>query len=62
MTLLRTVQGVRLRGAAHRKGRDYDLSQAGLDPHDFFASFKVLLQRSTEALRGLTEFATSQSR
>lgn len=59
MALLRTIQGVRSRGAAHRKGSDYDLSAAGLDPSNFHASFKHLLERSTETLKHLAAFATA---
>jgi Glu-tRNA(Gln) amidotransferase subunit E-like FAD-binding protein len=54
MTLLRTIQGVRSRGAAHRKASDYDLSRAGLDPADFHASFTVL--------KDLTAYANSRTR
>ncbi len=60
VTLLRTIQGVRSRGAAHRKGGDYDLSQAGLDPNDFHESFKLLLERCTQMLADLAAFASSQ--
>ncbi|MDQ3692629.1 MAG: hypothetical protein M3464_03240 [Chloroflexota bacterium] len=58
--LLRTIQGVRSRGAAHRKGSDYDLTQAGLDPSDFHESSKQLLERSTTMLNDLAIFAGSR--
>lgn len=59
MALLRTIQGVRSRGAAHRKSGDYDLTQAGLNPKDLHESFKQLLERSTETLKDLSSFAAS---
>jgi hypothetical protein len=62
MALLRTIQGVRSRGAAHRKGSDYDLNQAGLDPSDFHESFKQLLQRCTQMLNDLVAFTETVQR
>jgi hypothetical protein len=60
IALLRTIQGIRSRGVAHRKGSDYDLTRAGLEPEDFHASFKQLLEQSTTMLRDLTSFSTSR--
>lgn len=60
IALLRTIQGIRSRGAAHRKGSDYDLAASGLDPKNFFASFRQLLDRTTEMLSDLETFAKSR--
>ncbi len=60
MTLLRTVQGIRSKGAAHRKGSDYNLAQAGLDPKDYQKSFRQLLEGVTLMLREIENFATSR--
>jgi hypothetical protein len=57
LALLRTIQGVRSRGAAHRKGKDFDLKQAGLDPQDLHGSFKQLLEQSTAMLTDIAKFA-----
>lgn len=54
---LRTIYGVRSRGAAHRRGSDFDLAKAGLDPNDLTGSFEKLLEASVEMLEGLKEFA-----
>lgn len=61
IALLRTIQGIRSRGSAHRKGSDYDLAQAGLDPSDFHASFKQLLERSTITVQELGLYVSSRS-
>jgi hypothetical protein len=61
MALLRTIQGVRTRGTAHRKGSDYDLTQAGLDPDDLQKSFLQLLTNSTEMLINLEKHAKAQA-
>jgi hypothetical protein len=62
MNLLRTIQGVRSKGAAHRKGGDYDLSKAGLDPADLRQSFRLLLERCIQMLTDLKSFAESQGK
>lgn len=51
--VLRSIQGLRSRGAAHRKGEDFDLVAAGLDPNDLRSSFGILLERCIEALTSL---------
>lgn len=61
MVLLRTVQGVRSRGVAHRKSSDYDLAQAGLDPDDYHKSFHQLLERCTQMLSDLKAYAKEQA-
>ena len=53
--VLRSVQGLRSRGAAHRKGQDFDLTAAGFDPKDLRASFGALLEQCIEALTALLE-------
>jgi hypothetical protein len=60
IALLRTIQGVRSRGAAHLKSSDYNLAAAGLDPSDLHASFTQLLERSTESLGALAALATAR--
>jgi plasmid stabilization system protein ParE len=60
MALLRTIQGVRSRGVAHRKGSDYDLAQAGLDPDDYHQSFQLLFERCTQMLSDLEAHAKEQ--
>jgi len=51
--VLRSIQGLRSRGAAHRKGQDFDLDSAGLDPKDLRSSFGTLLEQCVEALTAL---------
>jgi hypothetical protein len=60
--LLRTIQKVRSTGVAHRKGSDYDLSKAGLDPADLCQSFRLLLERCIQMLTDLKSFAESQGK
>lgn len=60
LDLLRTIQGIRSKGAAHRKGSDYNLSAAGLDPDDFQDSFRKLLVQSITMLNDLADFVESR--
>lgn len=53
--MLRNVQGLRSRGAAHRKGQDFDIAAAGLDPKDLRSSFGTLLEQCIEALTALLD-------
>ncbi len=46
LSLLRTVQGIRSKGAAHLKGSDFDLTKAGLDPEHLRGSFAWLMERA----------------
>lgn len=61
MTLLRTIQGLRSKGAAHRKGHDYNLVNAGLNPNDLKGSFVSLLNQATAMLADLATFANEKT-
>jgi len=58
---LRSVQGLRSRGAAHRKSQDFDLAAAGLDPKDLRSSFGTLLEQCIEALIALFDLVGEAS-
>ena len=53
--VLRSLQGLRSRGAAHRKGHDFDVAAAGLDPKDLRSSFGTLLEQCVAALAALLD-------
>lgn len=59
--VLRSVQGLRSRGAAHRKGQDFDVAAAGLDPKDLRSSFGTLLEQCIEALTLLLDLVGGMS-
>lgn len=61
MVLLRTIQGIRSKGTAHRKGSDYDLTRAGLDPNDFQKSFLQLLTDGTQMLTDLETYVKARN-
>jgi hypothetical protein len=61
-SVLHTIQGVRSRGAAHRKGSDFNLQKAGLNPDDLQGSFSSLLNQATKLLEELKGLAKSRSR
>jgi hypothetical protein len=57
--LLRAIQGIRSKGAAHRKGDDYDISEAGLDPQKLRGSFSCLLNGAVLLLTSIADFVAN---
>ncbi len=61
IVLLRTLFGLRSKGAAHRKGEDFDIQKAGLDPSDLRGGIERLLRSAVTMLRSLAKYASPTS-
>ena len=61
--LLRDVQSLRSRGAAHRKGSDYQktVAKLGIDPNRYADAVRKLLEELVSAFRDLCQFFGGES-